>query len=704
MTTARPLSARPTPARDTGVELFSVAGHDGYLREVNDRFAHLLGVDPSDLNDHSILEWVHPDDLTSIVAGLAALEAGAGEVLFENRFRRHDGGWIHLQWVARPLPGTELWWAAGRDTTAFHRLTAHSVDLRARLDLAVGTDTAAMWEYDCRTGVFSWEPQATVVLDVAVGELPVGVAELRALVHDADADTVTVGVDSLVATGAVDVAVRIGAGDQLRHLSLRGKVSDRDRRGRPLRAVGLLLNVTAEKAMEEQLLRMIMSDALTGAPNRRAFDQTLRTGWRRCAGTGAPLSIVMIDIDDFKKFNDTFSHLVGDEVMCTVWRALNDNLRHNDDTVARFGGEEFAVVLPDVDTAGAAIVAQRLCEAVREVTIRQAPGWTLSVSVGTATAQPDQRIVKSPELLAHADEALYAAKAAGKNRVVGYEHALAARADLETAIRRGLADGEFVLYYQPIIDLHTGDVAGFEALIRWNRPGHGLVPPDAFIPIAETSTLICDLGRWALHTATTQLRSWMDSGLDRGGPLRIAVNASGRHIADPDIVTDVAAALNSSQLPADRLELELTETALVDGDLVAAHLAQVRALGATVSIDDFGTGYTAIGQLPTLPADTLKIDRSFIAATDPRQRELVVLMIAAAHAFNLRVVAEGIEDCDILHALRNLGCDDAQGYLLATPMPAHRVPAWLDAWPTHRATILPAATPSAQTPAPARRQ
>jgi EAL domain-containing protein (putative c-di-GMP-specific phosphodiesterase class I) len=357
-------------------------------------------------------------------------------------------------------------------------------------------------------------------------------------------------------------------------------------------------------------------------------------------------------------------------------------------------------VLPNVDTAGAVIVAQRLCEAVRAVTIRQAPGWKLSVSIATATAQPSNGTMKSPELLSRADQALCAAKDAGKDQVVAYEYALAGRADLEAAIRAGLTDGQFELYYQPIIDLHTGRVAGFEALMRWNRPGHGLIPPDAFIPIAETSTLICDLGRWALLTATTQLKSWLEQGLHGGEPLRIAVNASGRHIAGPDIVIDVAAALDSSGLPADCLELELTETALVDGDLVGAHLAEVRALGATVSIDDFGTGYTSVGQLPNLPVDTLKIDRSFIASTDPRQHELVVLMIAAAHAFDLRVVAEGIEDPDTLHALRTLGCDDAQGYLLARPMPADRLPAWLETWPTHRATILRAVTPSAQAPSP----
>lgn len=412
--------------RATEVELFSLAGHDGYLREVNAAFARLLGLPLAEVNGRSLLEFVHPDDLAQIVAGLAALQGGAAEVLLENRFLPGDGPAVHLQWVARPMPGTDLWWAAGRDTTEFHRLLAQRLDLRAQLDLVLGQATAAMWELDVRQGRFSWELQATDVLGVASDMLPATATELAAAVHPQDAPAVLAAVSQLLEAGVTEVGLRVGGEGELRHLSMRGKVLDRDRRGRPLRAVGLVLDVTTEKAMEEQMLRMVMSDALTGVPNRRAFDQALRTEWRRCTRALEPISVVMIDIDNFKRFNDTFGHLVGDEALCAVARALTATLQRAGDVLARFGGEEFAVVLPGTDDTGALRVAEGLVEAARTVIIRQAANWALSVSVGAASWHPGSPATKSLELLATADEALYAAKTAGKDRAVTYRASVGA--------------------------------------------------------------------------------------------------------------------------------------------------------------------------------------------------------------------------------------------------------------------------------------
>jgi diguanylate cyclase (GGDEF)-like protein/PAS domain S-box-containing protein len=406
----------PSAPASTEVELFSVAGHDGALHKVNDAFARLLGRTPEELDGRSMLELVHPDDLSQVIAALSALEAGAQEVLVENRFLVGSGDALHLQWVARPLGDTGLWWAAGRDTTRFHRLLAERTDLRARLDLALGQATAGMWEMDLHTGVLSWEQQAAEVLGVTTG--PADVDALAALAHDADAAGLVLALQQLPSSGTAEAALRVGGDASARHLSLRGKVIERDRRGRPTRAVGLVVDVTAEKAMEEQLLRMVMSDALTGVQNRRAFDQTLRSEWRRCTRALQPLTVIMIDIDDFKRFNDTFGHLVGDEALCAVARAITGSLQRAGDVLARFGGEEFALVLPDVAVDGAAAVAQRLLEAVRAVTVRQAAGWQLTVSVGTATWLTGHPAGKPAQLLAEADRALYAAKHAGKDRSV----------------------------------------------------------------------------------------------------------------------------------------------------------------------------------------------------------------------------------------------------------------------------------------------
>ena len=316
---------------------------------------------------------------------------------------------------------------------------------------------------------------------------------------------------------------------------------------------------------------------------------------------------------------------------------------------------------------------------MRGVVVRQAPGQSLTVSVGTASREHGVDGATHRELLGRSDEALYAAKAAGKDRVVVYEQFLAARAVLETAIADGLAAGEFALHYQPLISLDGGEVIGFEALVRWDRPGHGLVPPDSFIALAEKSSLICDLGRWVLGEATRQLACWSRDGLDAGRPLRMAVNISARHIADPAIVTDVEEAIRASGIAPDRLELELTETTLMDAEVADPHLVHLRGLGVAIALDDFGTGYTSIGQLSDLPVDTLKIDRSFVAATDPRQRGLVTLIIQAAHAFGLGVVAEGVENDETLETLHALGCDTAQGFLVSRPMPPEDVALWLTA-------------------------
>jgi EAL domain-containing protein (putative c-di-GMP-specific phosphodiesterase class I) len=287
---------------------------------------------------------------------------------------------------------------------------------------------------------------------------------------------------------------------------------------------------------------------------------------------------------------------------------------------------------------------------------------------------------------------MYAAKSEGKDRAVAYEHSIAASDALVAAIAYGLEHGELELYYQPLIHLASGAAVGFEALMRWNRPGHGLVPPNDFIPAAEATPLIVDLGRWALREAACQLATWARDGLDPDGLMRVAVNISGRHINSPAIVTDVQAALDAAGITPGRLEVELTETALVDNGLAHKHLALVRGLGVEVAIDDFGTGYTSVGQLPHLPADTLKIDRSFVDSTDPRQRGLVALMVEAAHTFGLVVVAEGVEDTETLSYLRHLGCDQAQGYLMSRPLPAPMVPAWLAAWQAEaRHELLPGA-------------
>jgi diguanylate cyclase (GGDEF)-like protein len=663
-----------TDPQDGELELFSFASPGGILREVTEAFAGLMGYAPGDLVGRPVVDFLHPDDRPAAAATIADLREDSLPASFDCRFAQRDGGVVYLRWTVACAAGG-LWQASGVDAAELVRLLADRRDLRTRLDLAIGQATAAMWQLDVGGDRFIWEAQAAEILGLAPADLPESPSGFAAIVHPADREAVAVALRRLVSDGSAEVGLRVGEEAMARYVSLRGRILDHDLSGRPTRAVGLLLDVTTEKAMEEQLLRMSASDPLTGTPNRRAFDQAVRGETRRCKRSGEPLSLLMVDIDHFKQFNDAFGHLVGDQALIAAARALAGTLHREGDVLARYGGEEFAVVLPGADRRGADIVAARLLEAVRAVTMRQAPDWQLTVSV--ATWFGDGEALRPGALLGRADEALHEAKASGRDRAVAYEGRLAERAALQTAIVDGLAAGEFELYYQPIVSVGDCRIRGLEALMRWNRPGEGLIAPDVFIPAAERTSIICDLGQWALRQATAQLAAWAREvpGLDER--VFMAVNISGHHASRPAIVSDVQDALRSSGLAPGRLELELTETALRPDRMAATYLARSRALGVRVAIDDFGTGYTSIGELANLPADVLKIDRAFTASLDPRHQSLVRLMVESAHAFALTVVAEGVEDEPTLDTLRELRCDAAQGYLFARPLPAAEAAAWL---------------------------
>ena len=412
--------------------------------------------------------------------------------------------------------------------------------------------------------------------------------------------------------------------------------------------------------------------------------------------------MVMLDLDDFKLINDTRGHGAGDELLRQCAQRLLGAMRHGD-TAARFGGDEFALLIEDagseqqVEDFAARIVASF----ARAFELGGDPVY-VHVSAGLVVAG-GRSVYTLAELLRCADLALYAAKERGKGQVVRYHDDLHAR-QLERLsrredLRRGVGAGEFVLHYQPIVSLLTRTIVGAEALIRWQHPVHGLVPPLDFIELAEDTGLIVDLGRWALDAACAQAREWCEG---RKGPLRVAVNVSGRQLQEGGFVAEVSAALQRHSVPAHLLVIELTETVLVrDGSAVAASVDALKALGVKIAIDDFGTGYSGLGYLQRLPIDILKVDKSFVDGLGAATRgsgAVAHAIVSLAQSLQLEVIAEGIEHQAQADELLSLGCPLGQGYLFARPVTAEALNQLRDSPLPTEPTTIPVLLPTPSRP------
>jgi diguanylate cyclase (GGDEF)-like protein len=424
--------------------------------------------------------------------------------------------------------------------------------------------------------------------------------------------------------------------------------------------------------LQDNLAHQAAHDSLTQLANRSRAVELIESALHRGQRSGSLVGLLFVDLDHFKAVNDTYGHAAGDEVLREVARRMRAKVRAGD-TVGRLGGDEFVVLVEAPDSEVTLVeLAERLLGAIEAPMPTGSRDVVVGASIGVAVARDGN--TDADQFLYEADAAAFRAKAEGRGRAEifddGLRRELRERTHLEAAIRTGLDQGQFILHYQPIVQVATGNVDGYEALLRWDRPGHGMVRPDDFIPTAEQSNLICDLGRWVLHEATGQLALWAAVQSEHDKAITVAVNISGRHLASATIVADVATALEAANVPGGRLVLEVTETVLVDQPTAIAHMRALRELGVGISIDDFGTGYTSIGQLQYLAVDTLKIDKSLVQSSAPGARELVRLVVHAAHAFGLTVVAEGVELEAQLGTIRQAGCDHVQGYIFARPQPA----------------------------------
>ena len=435
----------------------------------------------------------------------------------------------------------------------------------------------------------------------------------------------------------------------------------------------LQIELTERKRAEKLLAHTALHDSLTDLPNRVLFMDRLSQAMQRAKRRkGYKYAVLFLDLDRFKVVNDSLGHKIGDQLLIESSTRLAACLR-GEDTVARFGGDEFVVLLEDIQDPGDAIrVAERI---QNDLSIPyDLNGYRVIVFVSTGIVFGNPTYVLPDDIVRDADIAMYRSKGKGLGRYEIFDPSMLdrvmTRLELETDLRKALDNQEFVVHYQPILEMKTNQIIGFEALVRWQHPVKGLIPPAEFIPTAEETGLIVPLGYWVLDEACRQLHAW-HSQYPADPPLTMNVNLSTRQCAQPDLIKKISTILKKNELDPRFLKLELTESLIIDeSGSTATMLSDLRDMGIQVQIDDFGTGYSSLSYLHTLPVDTLKIDRSFISrlGLNSNNTEIVQTILSLAHSLGMKVIAEGVETNEQLSSLKDMNCEFVQGFLFAKPV------------------------------------
>ena len=674
---AAALFAHPSPIDDPGVRaalttFIELAGNQrdivlvidigGTLLGATSSAHTILGYDVAANLGRNIIEFVHPNDVDRAVDILSdVLDHPGHHEVIDVRVLRADGTSLPFEIMPKNLLATHgVIVLTGRNVTDRQRLEElrRRTEVEFRLLATAAPVTIFRIDGDGRCQfmndhwtVLSGQPIAAA-LDF--GYLRVVSGEDRAKLIDIRR--------SLNRRGSLEITVNsVGGGQRVAVARWRALGDDA---GDVTGWVGTLEDITEHRALEARLLHQARHDPLTGLPNRIVIDDHLSDTVSRCERTGSSIAVLFIDLDQFKFLNDSLGHEAGDRLLIAIADRLRATIRPGD-VVGRFGGDEFVAILGDISSDAECIAfSTRIASTLAEpFTIGDGRTYTCTASIGIARYAPG---ASAESLLRHADAAMYRAKAMGRDRVAHYvpemQRDATERLSLEMDLRHAVARSELVLLYQPIFSAGSRVVNAVEALVRWDHPTRGRLGPDVFIPIAEESGLISQIGDWVLRQACREL-----GDID----ITVNVNLSGREIEDPALTSRVATVLLEENFPAERLVLEITESVLMhDADATVSTLAALKQLGLALAVDDFGTGYASLNYLSRFPVDCLKVDRTFVAelTNGAGGSEIVSAIVNLAHSLGLQVTAEGVEEVSQLDALVELGCEQVQGYFFARPL------------------------------------
>jgi len=662
-------------------EIVTIVDPDGTLRYASSAFERVLGYDSEEaVGTMNVLDHVHPDDLPHVLEETekALSEGGIATNKAEYRFRHKDGSWRWMESVGTYLlddPAVRGVVVISRDVTERKRAEETLRQAEQRYRTLVEQIPAVTYidpVDDPDTSLYT-SPHIEQMLGYTPQEWQTEKLWPKRL-HPDDRERVL----------AADQRFETGGGEPFREeyrlLARDGSVVwvreeavlVRNEAGEPLYWQGVFYDLTERKALEERLHYQAFHDPLTDLPNRQLFMDRLGQALRRTRRRHKPIAVLFMDLDGFKVVNDSLGHEVGDILLTLVAQRLRRCLRP-EDTLARFGGDEFAVLIEALDDPAQAVqVAERITEELRRPFIMEGRELYVLASIGISLG--GARTHDTDDLLREADTAMYRAKDTGGDfRVFNpamYERAFS-RLEVENDLRRAIEEEEFVVHYQPIVDLQTGELWGLEALVRWDHPERGLLEPSQFVPVAEQSGLVIPMGEQILREACFRAKEWQEES-SRIPPLVMSVNLSASQLSRLDLADTVEGVLGETGLEGNRLTLDVTETVYVKvlaGN--TAMLDRLRVLGVRFSIDDFGTGYSSLSYLKRLPADAIKIDQSFVKGLgeDVDDTAVVRMIIELAHTLRLEIIAEGVETEEQATLLKEMGCDFAQGYHFSKPLP-----------------------------------